>query len=140
MATNDTTHRFSMARWIRLVLYVLAVGITAAGVILWLSYLRWRTEMITWDTESIQIAFGGTAAVDRITQVKFVKEWEYLALKPTAGGKNVWLHVTLSKRHCGNLMLTDPTQRDFIRPFEARYPDGPPHRPGAVNCAGFPVD
>src|SRR5262245_21776927 len=115
MPTNDTTHherrRFSMPQWIRLVLYVLTTGFAVAGIVLWLSYLRWRTEMIAWDAESIQSAFGGTAAEDRITQVKFVKEWEYLALKPTAGGNNVWLHVTLSKRHCGNLMLTDPMQR-----------------------------
>jgi hypothetical protein len=93
--------------------------------------------MIEWDAVSIQEMFGGTADEDRISQIKFIREWEYEAFKQTADGKGVWLRVALSKRYCGNWMLVDQTQRDLIRPVHLRYPHGLPHRPGGVSCAGI---
>jgi hypothetical protein len=99
-------------------------------------YLNWRAEMIEWDTESIQEMFGGPAEEDHILQVKFVKEWEYKALKKTQDGRGVWLHLSLSKRYCGNWMFVDQSQRNLIRPIHLRYPDGLPQRLGGVPCSG----
>jgi hypothetical protein len=121
-----------------------AVVFTLAAVTLLVSvgwnHLQWRSRWIEWDKVSIQRNFGGEAHEDRIQQIEFLKEWEYRALKRTGDGKDVWLHLALSKRHCGNWGLVNPDQRDLVRPLEVRYPDGLPRREGAANCFGAPLD
>ena len=128
------------SRWLRLTASaacLIVCGLLAFGG---LKYLRWRNQLIEWDYESIDRFFGGEAEEDRFQKIEVIKEWEYRALKRTRGGKDVWLHVKLSKRHCGNWMLVDPNQRDLLRPLELRWPNGLPHRPGAVSCLGIPLN
>jgi hypothetical protein len=127
----------SVRPYIRPALVVVAIAVVSAVAFGTERYLSWRHRMIEWDAVSIQEMFGGTAEGDRISQIKFIREWEYEAFKQTSDGKGVWLRVVLSKRYCGNWMLVDQTQRDLIRPFHLRYPHGLPHRPGAVWCGGI---
>ncbi len=135
--TRSSWHfRNCVPRTVGIVAIVAAISITAVGGV---RYVQWRAEMIEWDFGSIHEAFGGSPDEDRLLEIVFLREWEYLALKPTSDGSGVWLHVKLSKRHCGNLMLVDPQQRDLIRPFELRYPEGLVHRRGAVSCIGEPI-
>lgn len=101
-------------------------------------YNAWRNQYIEWDRETIHRLCGGETAEDRLLDIQFVKEWEYKALKPTADGKNVWIHWRLTKRHCGNWMLVDPSQRSLIRPVELRFPNGLPPRQG-YSCLGLPT-
>jgi hypothetical protein len=143
MATTDpiVPDRCRLPAWLSWPVWVItAVIIALATGVVWIRYLRWQAEMIRWDTESIQEMYGGSAEEDRILQVNFLKEWEYKALKQTKDGKGVWLHIKLSKRYCGNLMLVDPTQRNLIRPFHLRHPEGLPRRTGGFSCFGVISD
>jgi len=126
--------------YVRLAIVVVSLAVVSAVAFGTERYLTWRARMIEWDAVSIQEMFGGTAEEDRISNIKFIREWEYEAFKQTADGKGVWLRVALSKRHCGNWILVDRTQRDLIRPSHLRYPRGLPRRAGGVWCDGIPMD
>lgn len=95
--------------------------------------------MIEWDRGSIERLCGGCTDEERLLDIRFVKRWEYKALKRTSDGRHVWIYWRLSKRHCGNWELVDRSQRTLIRPFQERFPQGAPTR-DAVNCLGIPVD
>ena len=112
--------------------------VASLGCAAW-EYMTWRDKMIEWDYGTIERLCGGDTEEDRLLEIRFVRPWEYKALKRTEDGTKVWLHWKLSKRHCGNWMLVDPSQRALIRPFEARFPNGAPLR-GAVSCLGTPID
>jgi hypothetical protein len=128
--------------WSRLargVAFVLAVTLVASlGYATW-EYTTWRNKMIEWDYGTIERLCGGDTGEDRLLEIRFVKQWEYKALKRTPDGDKVWLHWKLSKRHCGNWMLVDKPKGFVIRPFEIRFPNGAPHRQ-AVSCLGIPID
>jgi hypothetical protein len=116
----------------------LAVALFASlGYAGW-EYATWRSAMIEWDRGTIERLCGGDNE-ERLLEIRFVREWEYQALKRTADGQQVWLHWKLSKRHCGNWTLADPSQYALIRPFAVRFPQGAPPR-NAVDCLGALVD
>jgi hypothetical protein len=146
MAENSSMTTETPARrrlWSRIARYTaIALAMALASLLAFGSwkYLRWQNQFIEWDRGSIHRVFGGEAEEDRIRKIEFVRRWEYKALKRTSDGKNVWLHVKLSKRHCGNWMLVDQNQSDLVRPLEARYPNGLPPRAGAVDCLEIPLD
>ena len=118
---------------------VLAVTCAASlGYAAW-EYTAWRNKMIEWDYGTINRLCGGDTEEDRLLKIRFVKQWEYNALKRTPDGKEVWLHWKLTKRHCGNWMLVDKPKGFAIRPFEIRFPNGAPPR-GAVSCLGISID
>jgi hypothetical protein len=129
--------------WIRAILLGgTFVAVTAAlsllGFEAW-KYVTWRNEMIAWDFGTIDRLCGGDTDEERLLEIRFIREWEYKALKKTKGGEPVWLHWKLSKRpYCGNWMLVDRSQSDLIRPIEVRFPNGPPRRLG-MDCVGSPV-
>lgn len=102
-------------------------------------YVRTRNRMIEWDFDTIERLCGGETDEERLLDIRFVRPWEYRALKKTSDGKQVWIHWRLSKRHCGNWGLVDPNQAALIRPFRERFPNGVPAR-GAVDCLGGPID
>ncbi len=102
-------------------------------------YTVWRNTMIEWDYGTINRLCGGDTEQDRLLEIRFVKRWEYMALKRTPDGKEVWLHWKLSKRHCGNWMLLNQPDGFVNRPIEVRFPNGVPKR-NAVSCLGIPVD
>lgn len=112
--------------------------VSSLGYAAW-EYSSWRNQMIEWDYGTIDRLCGGDTVEDRLLEIRFVRQWEYKALKRTEDGTQVWLHWKLSKRHCGNWRLVDPSQHALIRPFEARFPNGAPHR-DSVSCLGFPID
>jgi hypothetical protein len=95
--------------------------------------------MIEWDYGTIERMCGGDTDEDRLLEIRFIREWEYKALKRTSDGDEVWMHWKLSKRHCGNWSLIDSDQYVLIRPFEVRFPEGAPDR-NAVNCLGVSID
>jgi hypothetical protein len=101
-------------------------------------YTSWRNRMIEWDIGTIERMCGGDTEADRLLEVRFIKKWEYNALKKTSAGKQVWLHWKLSKRRCGNWGLVDKPQEVAIRPFELRFPNGAPYRQ-RCSCLGFEV-
>jgi hypothetical protein len=117
---------------------VLVVALSASlGYAGW-EYATWRNGMIEWDRGTIERLCGGEND-ERLLEIRFVREWEYLALKRMPDGQQVWLHWKLSKRHCGNWTLADPSQYASIRPFSVRFPQGAPPR-NAVDCLGEPID
>lgn len=130
------------SRWIQFafgVALVLAAALFASlGNAAW-EYTTWRNKMIEWDYGTVDRLCGGDTEEDRLLEIRFVRQWEYKALKSTRDGKEVWFHWKLSKRHCGNWMLVDPSQQAQIRPFEVRFPNGSPRR-DAVSCLGIPID
>ena len=137
-----TFHSQRRRRWVRV------AGGVAIGLVVTLvatlgyaarQYTIWRNKVIEWDFGTIDRLCGGDTEEDRLLQIKFVKQWEYKALKRTPDGKEVWLHWKPSKRECGNWGLVDPTQRALIRPFKLRFPNGAPYRE-AVSCLGIPID
>jgi hypothetical protein len=139
----DTANSVPVPPWrliVRNTAIVLVILLVSLLLFSGLKYLQWRNRMIEWDYGSIHRTFGGQADEDRIRKIEFIKEWEYKALKRTRDGQDVWLHVLLTKRHCGNWMFVDATQRNLVRPLELRYPDGLPSRAGAVSCLGIPLD
>lgn len=139
MIFKHSRRRRFWSRFAAGVTIVLAVTLMASlGYAAW-EYTTWRNKMIEWDYGTIDRLCGGDTEEDRLLEIRFVKQWEYKALKRTPDGKEVWLHWKLSKRHCGNWMLVDPPQHAVIRPFERRFPDGAPHRQ-AVYCLGNPID
>lgn len=95
--------------------------------------------MIEWDYGTINRLCGGDTVQDRLLEIRFVKRWEYMALKRTPDGKKVWLHWKLSKRHCGNWMLLNQPDGFVNRPIEVRFPNGVPKR-DAASCLGIPID
>jgi hypothetical protein len=95
--------------------------------------------MLEWDFGTIDRLCGGDTEEDRLLDIRFVKQWEYKALKRTPDGKEVWLHWKLTKRHCGNWMRVDRSPHVVIRPFAVRFPNGAPIR-GAVSCVGTTID
>jgi hypothetical protein len=99
---------------------------------------RWQ-EAIEWDFGTIENLCGGDTEKERLLEIRFIKKWEYKALKRTGDGKQVWIHWRLSKRHCGNWSLVDRAQAALIRPLDERFPNGVPDR-GAVDCFGLPID
>lgn len=118
---------------------VLAVTLVASlGYAAW-EYTAWRNEVIEWDYGSIDRLCGGDREQDRLLEIRFVKQWEYKALKRAPDGKEVWLRWKLSKRHCGNWMLVNKPDGLVIRPFTVRFPNGVPPR-DAVSCLGVPID
>lgn len=85
---------------------VLAVALIASfGYAGW-EYSAWRNKMIEWDYGTIDRLCGGDTEEHRLLDIRFVKQWEYETLKRTPDGKEVWLHWKLSKRRCGNWVLT----------------------------------
>jgi hypothetical protein len=118
---------------------VLAVAcVSSLGYAGW-KFISWENKMIRWDYATIERLCGGDTPEDRLLDIRFVKQWEYEALKQTSDGKRVWIRWKLSKRHCGNWMLVDPSQSALIRPFKVRFPNGAPPR-GGVDCLGGPVN
>ena len=93
---------FRIARGMATVLAVAFVSLL--GYAMW-EYISWRNRMIEWDFGTIDILCGGDTEDDRLLDIRFIKKWEYKALKKTSDGKHVWIHWKLSKRHCGNWML-----------------------------------
>lgn len=128
--------------WLRFAVYVamvLAATLVASlGYPAW-EYTAWRNKMIEWDYGTIDRLCGGDTEQERLLEIRFVKPWEYKALKRTPDGTHVWLHWKLSKRHCGNWMLIDAPDGFVLQPFEVRFPKGAPPR-GAVSCLGISVD
>ena len=128
--------------WSRLAIGVAtlaAVGLAVpVGYVAW-EYLAWRNKMIEWDQGTIDRLCGGDSEEERLLEIRFVRQWEYKALKRTPDGEQVWIHWKLSKRHCGNWMLVDRSQAALIRPFAVRFPNGAPER-RAFSCLGIPID
>ncbi len=112
--------------------------VSLLGFGMW-EYFTWRNKMIEWDFGTIELLCGGDTEDDRLLDIRFVKKWEYKALKKTTDGKPVWLRWKLTKRHCGNWMLIEKPLGVVIRPYELRFPNGAPHRQG-VSCLGTPTD
>ena len=139
MNARNGPHRRKWFRIARGTATVLAVAfISLLGYWMW-DYISWRNKMIEWDFGTIDRLCGGDTDDDQLLDIKFVREWEYKALKKTGDGKHVWIHWKLSKRHCGNWTLVDRTQWALIRPFELRFPNGAPHGQG-FSCVGIPLD
>lgn len=137
----NTESRQNKSLWTRIALVVAAVVFTTAtgfGGFKYWEYLCWRDEMIAWDFGTIERLCGGDTEEERLLDIKFLKEWEYKALKKTRDGKQVWIHWRLSSRHCGNWILADRSQEALIRPIEVRFPNGP-HRRHGFDCVGNPV-
>ena len=135
--TGPRRHKwFRIARGMAAVLAVAFVLLL--GFAMW-EYISWRNKWIEWDFGTIDRMCGGDTEDDRLLEIRFIKQWEYKALKKTSDGKHVWIHWKLSKRHCGNWMLVDKTEWALIRPFELRFPNGASHRQG-FSCLGIPLD
>ena len=136
MNSKTTPHTHKWSRILRGTATLLIVAIASSlGWASW-EYMSWRDEVIEWDFGTIDRLCGGDTDADRLLAIRFVKKWEYKALKQTDDGRQVWLHWKLSKRHCGNWMRVDKTGVQ-IRPFEVRFPNGAPRRQG-VSCIGIP--
>lgn len=111
------------------------------------AHVQSQQKFIDRDFLAIQLSFGGSTELDRIREIRFIREWEYLALKPTADGRGVWLRIKIGRRpdktHCCNMWLVDPggarapVPPNLIRPIEDRFPGGVPP---IYREAGFRVD
>ena len=136
MNTNHPQHRRLWWRITVGIANVFAVTLIASlGYAAW-EYTTWRNEMIEWDYGTIDRLCGGDTEADRLLEIRFIKQWEYKALKQTSNGKEVWIHWKLSKRRCGNWMLVDKPKGFVIQPMELRFPKGVPHRQG-FSCLGI---
>jgi hypothetical protein len=82
---------------------------------------------------------GGDTEEDRLTEIRFLRQWEYLAIRRAPDGTEMWWHWKLSKRHCGNWYQIAASENAFARPFRERFPNGAPRRQG-FDCLGFPVE
>ena len=128
--------------WRRVVFWIGTAS--AAAVFLWLGitawqYVTWRNKMIEWDFGTIERLCGGDTEEERLLEIRFIKEWEYKALKRTRDGKTAWIHWQLSKRDCGNWTVTKKPEGLVIRRFDVRFPNGAPPR-DSFSCLGDPVD
>jgi hypothetical protein len=138
----NTQHAHRRSLWSRFAVGIAIVfGVTfvaSLGYAAW-EYTTWRNKYIEWDYGTIDRLCGGDTEEDRLLEIRFVKRWEYKALKRTPDGKEVWLHWKVTKRHCGNWMLIGGSKGAVIRPFKVRFPNGAPQR-NAVSCVGEPID
>ena len=123
------------SRGARLTVVLLTSAITSIAALAAADYLNDRDTFIQWDCGTIERIYGGETEEDRLLEIKFIKKWEYKALKKSQDGEPVWLHLKLTQRHCGNWMLADPDQASLIRPVELRFPNGVPPRHG-FDCFG----
>lgn len=142
LSTMNAKHSPRRRFWWRfasVVEIVLAVTVLAPLSYAAWEYTTWRSKTIEWDIGTIDRMCGGDTEEDRLLKIRFIKPWEYKALKRLPDGKEVWLHWQLSKRYCGNWMLVDRPEGFEIRPFEVRFPNGAPPR-NAVSCVGTPID
>ena len=83
---------------------------------------------------AIHDRFGGSTKEERLLKVEFISDLEYRALKRTPDGHHVWLHISLSKLHCGNWTINPPEHWQLIRPYEVRYPERAGQMRGGGTC------
>src|SRR5262245_25187438 len=100
-------------RLCRYMLIVLTSAVASLAAYAAVDYISWRQTVIQWDFDTIERLCGGDTEEERLLDVRFVREWEYEALKKTPDGDPVWIHWKLSRRHCGNWMLVDQNQRSL---------------------------